>query len=62
MLYSGIDGLAVLGSYLVEEMREYISLSLPRTDVDGFIMQAPEVLVHPYAIYLILLINTVSIL
>ena len=50
------------GSYLVEKMREYISLSLPGIDVDGFIMQAPEVLVHPYVSCLILLINTIGIL
>ncbi|GAB0209721.1 hypothetical protein GRJ2_003437800 [Grus japonensis] len=31
-------------------------------DVDGFIMQAPKVLVHPYVSCLILLINTVDIL
>lgn len=30
-------------------MREYISLSLTMTDVDGFIMQASAVLVHPYS-------------
>ena len=35
------------GSYLVEKMREYISLSLAGIDVGGFIMQAPKVLVHP---------------
>jgi len=34
-------------SYLVEMMREYNSLSLPGISVDGFISQAPEVLVHP---------------
>ena len=50
------------GSYLVEKMREYISLSLPGIDVDGFIMQAPEVLVHPYVSCLILLISTIGIL
>jgi len=50
------------GSYLVERMREYISLSLPRTGVNGFIMQAPEVHVHPSVSCLILLINTVDIL
>ncbi|XP_039240626.1 uncharacterized protein LOC120323903 [Pipra filicauda] len=47
------------GTYLVETMREYISL--PGTDVDTLIMQAPAVLVHPYMICLIL-ISTVSIL
>ena len=46
----------------MEKMREYISLSLSRTDVDGFIMQAPDVLVHPYVSCLILLINTIGIL
>lgn len=46
------------GSYLVKKMREYISLSLVMIDVDGFIIQAPRVLVHPYASSLILLINT----
>jgi len=50
------------GSYLVETMREYIPLSLPGIYVDGFVMQAPEVLVHPDVSCLILLINTVSIL
>lgn len=46
------------GSYLVKKMREYISLSLVMIDVDGFIIQAPRVLVHPYVSCLILLINT----
>ena len=56
------------GSYLVEEdeermeMREYISFSLPGIDVNGFIMQAPEVLVHPYVSCSILIINTGGIL
>ncbi|XP_075595208.1 uncharacterized protein LOC142599193 [Balearica regulorum gibbericeps] len=50
------------GSYLVEMMGEYISLSLPAFDVDGFIMQAPKVLVHPYVSSLILLIHTAGIL
>ncbi|XP_054671609.1 uncharacterized protein LOC129202590 [Grus americana] len=50
------------GSYLVDMMGEYISLSLPGFDVDGFIMQAPKVLVHPYVSSLILLINTAGIL
>ncbi|KAM9590504.1 uncharacterized protein ACIBXB_005765 [Morphnus guianensis] len=43
-------------------MKEYISLSLPGIDVDCFIMQAPEVLVHPYVSCSILLINTGGIL
>ncbi|GAB0207263.1 hypothetical protein GRJ2_003191900 [Grus japonensis] len=43
-------------------MGEYISPSLPGIDVDGFIMQAPKVLVHPYVSCLILLINTAGIL
>lgn len=43
------------------KMREYISLSLVRIDVDGFITQAPRILVHPYVSCLILLINTASI-
>lgn len=47
------------GSYLVEGIREYISLFLPRIDVGQFIMQTPEVFVHPYTSCLILLINTV---
>jgi len=50
------------GSYLVELMREYISLSLPGISVDGFIIQVPKVLVHPHMSCLILLINTVGIL
>jgi len=50
------------GSYFVEKMREYISLSLPRISVDGFIRQAPEVLVHPHLSCLILLVNTAGIL
>ena len=50
------------GSYLVERMRECISLFLPRIDVGGFIMQVPKVLVNPYMSCLILLINTVSLL
>lgn len=29
-------------------MRKYISFSLTVIDVDGFIMQAPAVLVHPH--------------
>ena len=36
------------GSYLMDRMREYISLFLPRIDVDGFIIQVAKVLVHPY--------------
>lgn len=39
-------------------MKEYISLSLVRIDVDGFIIQVPRVLVHPYVSCLILLINS----
>ena len=50
------------GSYLVEEMREHISLSLPGIDVNSFIMQAPKVLVHPYVSCSILIINTGGIL
>lgn len=41
----------------MERMREYISLSLPRTDVGGFIGQAHEVPAHPYIGCLKLLIN-----
>jgi len=47
---------------LWQGLREYISLSLSGIYVDGFIRQAPKVLVHPYVSCLILLINTVSIL
>ena len=50
------------GSCLVENVKEYISLSLPGTGVDGFVMQAPEILAHPYASCLILLISNVGIL
>jgi len=46
----------------VERMREYISLSPPGISVDGFIMQAPKVPVHPCVNCLITLINTVGIL
>ena len=38
------------------------AIFLSRIDVGGFIVQAPEVLVHPYVSCLILLINTVVIL
>lgn len=41
----------------MERIRKYISLSLPRTDVDGFIGQAHEVPHHPYMGCLKLLIN-----
>lgn len=57
-----VMALLCCGSYLVEEMREHISLSLPGIDVNGFIMQAPEVLVHPYVSCSILIINTGGIL
>ena len=50
------------GRYLVEKMREYTSLSVPRSDVDGFVMRGPEVLAHPYVSCSILLLNTVGIL
>lgn len=46
----------------MRRMREYISLFLLIIDVDGFITQVPEVLVHPYMSSLILLISTISIL
>lgn len=46
----------------MKKMREYISLSLVRIDVDGFIIQAPRILVHPYVSCLILLINTAGIM
>lgn len=45
------------GSCLVERIREYISLFLPRTDVGGFVVHAQEVPVHPYMGCLKLLIN-----
>lgn len=50
------------GRVLVKKMRKYMSLSLPETDVGGFIVQAPELHVHPSVSFLILLINTVCIL
>lgn len=34
--------------YLVVSMRKYISLSISRNNADSFIMQASEILVHPY--------------
>lgn len=43
-------------------IRKYISLSIPGNNADGFIMQASDMLVHPYMNCLILLINTLSIL
>lgn len=49
-------------SCLVERMREYTSLFPSGTDVGCFVVQAPEVLVHPYVRCLILLINTVGLL
>lgn len=48
------------GSYLVKKMREYISLSLVRIDVDVFIIQTPRVLAHPYVSCLTVLINTAT--
>lgn len=45
------------GSCLVERIREYISLSLPRTDVGGIIVQAHEAPAHSYMGCLKLLIN-----
>lgn len=48
--------------YLVVSMKKYISLSIPGNNADGFIMQASEILVHPYMGCLILLIDIVSIL
>lgn len=44
----------------MKKMREHISLSLVKIDVDGFIIQAPRVHVHPYVSCLILLINTAT--
>lgn len=41
----------------MERIREYISLSLPRTDVGGIIVQAHEVPTHSYMGCLKLLIN-----
>lgn len=49
-------------SYLVESMRDYTSLFSSRTDVDSFVVQAPEVLANPYVSCLILLSNTVGLL
>jgi len=57
-----LTSLLYCGSYPVERLREYISLSLSGICVDGFIMQAPEVLAHLYVSGLILLINTSGIL
>lgn len=48
--------------YHMVTMKKFISLSIPGNSADGFIMQASEILVHPYIGCLILLINTVSIL
>ena len=62
MLCPGTDGRAVLGELSCGEDEGIISLFLTGTDVDGFIMQVPKVLVHPHVSCLILLMNTVSIL
>lgn len=43
----------------MKKMREYLSLSLVRIDVDGFVIKA-QVLVHAYVSCLILLINTAT--
>jgi len=56
-----LTALLYCGSYLVERLREHTSFSVPGIDVDGFVMQAPEVLGHPYMTCSILM-NTVSIL
>lgn len=47
------------GSYLVEMMREYISLLLPGVDVDGFILRFLRFL-FTLVSSIILLINTVA--
>jgi len=57
-----LTALLYCGSYLVETMRECISLFLPGISVDSFIRQAPEVCVHPHVSCLMLLVNTVGIL
>lgn len=49
-------------SYLVERMKECNTLFLPVIHVNCFIMQIPEVLVHPYVNCLIVLINPVTYL
>ena len=51
-----------MGNYCLKRMREYTFLLLTRIDVDGFIMQVPEVLGHFYMSCLMLLVNTISIL
>lgn len=53
---------SVGGSYLLWMMRKYISLSLPKIDVSGFIMQAPTVIAHPYLSCLILLIVLTNVI
>jgi len=57
-----LTALLYCGSYPVETMSEYISLSLPGISVGDFIRQAPKVLVHPHVSCLILLVNTIGIL
>lgn len=61
MLCCDIDGFVVLGTSFLGTMRESLplSLSLPGIDVDGFRMQAPMFLVHPY-VKLLHTVNTIN--